>query len=879
MELLAFLIGAGALWVALSARARTLRLERELETLRTAISGGATRPPEAEAPPAPTMAESTPAEPAPAEPAPGTPAVPVTRGWARASGARTDEAATPSAAPAAAREDALSRLGAWLRDHWIYPAAGAALVLSGVFLVQYAVETGLLTPEARLVLALMLAAALGAGGEWLRHRPLAGPILPATLTGAGLVIAMATVLAALHLYDLIAPATALVALALLSLAAIALGWLHGPMLAALGLLAGSAVPFVLGGGGPPPAALFGYFALLALAGLGIDSRRRWHWVTWLALAAPLGAMVLWRLAGGDAMGFALAVTLVAAAAMALPFGRIAPLAEGPRALGRARPLPGVRASFAASATAALGLALLVPGMEAVLALTVLAGLIALWCRRAPALADQMLLPLLALPLWVAWQGWGFGPVLRAFAAPRLPEAAVPLQVSMVLGLALLAGLAMIRRGEAEAPGRHAPWTLAGLILPSAVLAVLETTWQPALELGDYLWTLHAMALAALATMLALRYGERDGGQGPRLGAAAALAFALIGLGLMLMLGQAALTLALALLMVAAAAMERRFDIPALGVFGVLASLALLWRLVLDPGLDWHLSEAPAGAVLASVAATLAGPLLALGITLPLGDTPLRRTARLMIETGLIASASIAAAIVIARLLPDPLGPHARLGLQASVLLVLAWVQMRRAELGWSRLRRGLGWLLGLGAAGLLALAAYPASPVFGGWPFHGRVMGWPVLNDLLLAYLLPAALLILLARRKPLQAAGWGLGAIWAAMAIRHLWQGPDLRIARGIEQGELYAYTFALLAAGAVLLGRALLQARPDLRKLGLVLAGLAAAKAFLIDAAGLDGLLRVGAFLGLGLVLAGLAWLNGWAVAREGQARGDAGEGGANA
>lgn len=441
MELLAILVGAAALWVGLSARARALRLERDLAALREALlADGAVSP-------LPSDASGA------AEPGGNAPIqTPAQTPWARARRGSPEATAPRHDAPRRDRGEpvpgtgALARLGPWLRDHWIYPAAGAALVLSGVFLVQYAVETGLLTPQARVVLALLLGGLLGVGGEWLRHRPLAGPILPATLTGAGVVIAMAAVLAALHLYAMIAPATALVALALLSFAAIALGWLHGPMLSALGLVAGTGVPFVLGGDGPPPAVLFGYFALLALAGLGIDARRRWGWVTWLALAGPLTAMILWRLAGGDALGFALAVLAVAGAAMTLPFGYIAPLVEGPRALGRGRPVPGVRASFVASAVAAFGLALLVPGMAGPIALSALAGLIALWCRRAPALADQMLLPALVMPAWVVWQAWSHGPVLRDFGAIRLPEAPMPLQVSLILGLAVLAGLAMIWRG-------------------------------------------------------------------------------------------------------------------------------------------------------------------------------------------------------------------------------------------------------------------------------------------------------------------------------------------------------------------------------------------------------------------------------------------------
>ncbi len=875
MELLAFLIGGWALWVALSARSRVTRLERELAALR---DQNRVAEPGAESPTLPDGGAAESGDAAPdrspwgqARRAGAMPAVGASPEEAAATGTGTPVDAGKGSGRPGRAEDAFARLGAWLRDHWIYPAAGAALVLSGVFLVQYAVETGLLTPQARVLLALLMGGVLAAGGEWLRRRPLAGLILPATLTGAGLVIAMAAVLAALHLYEMVSPVVALLALALLSLAAIALGWLHGPMLTALGLVAGTAVPFLLGGGGPPPPALFGYFALLALAGMGIDARWRWGWVTWLALAGPLAAMILWRVAGGDALGFALGVLAVAGAAMTLPFGYIAPLVDGPRALGRARPARGVRASFVASAVAAFGVALMVPGLAGPVALTVLAVLIALWCLRAPALADQMVLPVLALPLWIVWQAWSHGPVFGAFAVERLPESPMPLQAGMVLGLAVLAGLAMIRRGEAEAPGRHAPWTLAGLCLPGGALVAMETTWQPAAVLGSYPWALHAMALAALATTLALRYAARDGGGGPRLGASAAAAFALVALGLMLVLGQAALTVALAVLMASAAAMDRRFDIPALGAFLILASLALAWRLVLDPGLGWHLEWAGVAEMLASVLATLAGPLAALWLIRALGDDPLRRYARLVVETGLLASAAIAAGIVIARVLPDAIGPHAQLGLQAGVLIALAWVQVRRAEMPiLRRLRLALAWVLGVAAAvALIAAVVFPASPVFGEWPFVGRVVGWPVLNDLLLAYLFPAVLMVALSGWRWLWAAGWALGAVWLASAIRHLWQGPDLRIMRGFEQGELYAYTFALLVVGAVLLARAMLSARPDLRKLGLVLAGLAAAKAFLIDAAELDGLLRVGAFLGLGLSLAGLAWLNGWAVAREGKER----------
>lgn len=875
MELLALVLAGVLLWIGFGFRRRLSLLEERLAHLQARLDGTAD-PREGEAGPSPrSSGEDADDAPPLRLPWPGMSARGKVAGTASAgadagaTGGQADTGPPQAGQPKAGR--ALDPLSAWLRDNWIYPAAGAALVLAGVFLVQYAVEQGLLTPVARIVLALLMGLAMTLAGEALRRLPAAGPILPATLSGAGIVVMMAAVLGALHLYALIGDATALLALAILALGAIGLGWVHGPFLAALGLVAGTAAPFMLGGGGPPPAALFGYFALLALIGLGIDAARRWGWVTWLALVAPLAAMILWRLAGGDAPALAMALLVVAGAAMTLPFGRVAPMVTGAPALGRGTPATGVRASFAATAVAAGAIGLLVPGLAGPVSLLVLAVLVAIWCRRAPALADQMLLPLLAFPLWIVNETLWSGPLWRAFTAIRLPESAMPLQAGQVLVLALLAGAAFLWRSEQDAPGRHAPWTLAGLALPGATIVALEIFWQPSAVIGAWPWALHAMALAGAATALALRYATRDAGQGPRLGAASVAAFALIALGMTLLIGQAALTLALAVLMISAAAMDRRFDIPALAVFQVAAAFALMWRLLLNPGLDWHWLQATLPELLLSLAATLAGPVLALWLAQGLAVHRLRSHAALVLETMAVVAAAIAAGLLFLRLLPDEIGQHATLGLQASVLMLLAWLQLRRAELPpLPRVRRGLAWLLAGVAGVLMGVALITASPVIGDGFLRDRVAGWPLINDLIPAYLIPALILIVLGRSRLWRAIGWAIFAVWVGSAIRHLWQGPDIALARGIAQGELYAYTFALLVGGMVLVGRAILSARPDLRRLGLALVGAAAAKAFLVDAAGLDGLLRVGAFLGLGLSLAALAWVNGRAVARE-HPRGD--------
>ena len=81
------------------------------------------------------------------------------------------------------------------------------------------------------------------------------------------------------------------------------------------------------------------------------------------------------------------------------------------------------------------------------------------------------------------------------------------------------------------------------------------------------------------------------------------------------------------------------------------------------------------------------------------------------------------------------------------------------------------------------------------------------------------------------------------------------------VVQGELYSYTVAMMLLGAGLLYQAIARHCDMLRKIAMAVIALTVAKVFLWDASGLTGLTRVVSFLGLGLSLAALAWLNRWA------------------
>jgi uncharacterized membrane protein len=98
---------------------------------------------------------------------------------------------------------------------------------------------------------------------------------------------------------------------------------------------------------------------------------------------------------------------------------------------------------------------------------------------------------------------------------------------------------------------------------------------------------------------------------------------------------------------------------------------------------------------------------------------------------------------------------------------------------------------------------------------------------------------------------------VYVALEIRRLWRGPDLSVP-DVTQPELYSYTVAMMAAALAALLLAFWRRSTLLRRLAMAGVALTVAKVFLIDMAGLSGLIRVASFLGLGLALAGLAWLD---------------------
>jgi len=876
----------------------TVGLARRVRALEVALAALSTRPGAPQEPQG--VPENAPAPPAAASEAPGPWRTGARSGQIPPEAPKPEEPAPSAAAetdrpPRAVvlRAEKARALADWLKANWIYAVSAISLAFAGLYFVEYGIETGLLTPTARVAAALVFGAGLVLVGEYIRRRwgdegEADTAYLPSVFSGAGIVTLFLALLAALHLYALIGPGTALAGLVAVAALAIVLGWYSGPLLAAVGLTGAFVAPFVVGGESDIPQAFYGYLALIALAGLAIDAVRRWAWVSVLTLGLAFPAGWLLFLGAGYPEFFAAYLAGLVLASMAVPVLSLAPAHGGAAiievfAKGRPRGWPGFPTRLVAASMAAASGSLVLVSLDsagafwiAALVLVALVFAVAVWADRAEALEDLASLPALGLVAVALVQALHGGDVWRGFQATLFaPEGTpVPQDPILFVALAALASLAAAWRSRRGARWPVA-WAAGAALTAPATLAALEALWRPADVLGAYPWALTATALAAMMTALALGFARVDGANKARAAGFVLAALALIAFATSLILTETALTLAFAVVTLAAAALDRRFTMPPLGAAVQAGAVLLGWRLVIDPGLPWA-EFAPYWELVLGYGGAVAGLAAALAIL-----RPLERPKTVMVaESAAWSLAAVFASVLLMRIIGDAVpGPsaesHWAFGLLATIWLAMAAAQLWRMQAGgvMGRVRRVLAVIYGLVGLAALALALLLFNPLLSA-AASTLVLGPPFLNTLLPAYLLPGVVLALMARRfaflslilrRVLGASAAALAAIWLFLAIRHAWLGAAMS-GKGFIDPELYSYTIALLVIGAGLLWQAIARRSGGLRKLAMAVIALTVAKVFLVDASGLVGLLRVASFLALGLALAGLAFLNRWAAARTG-------------
>jgi uncharacterized membrane protein len=765
-----------------------------------------------------------------------------------------------------------------LGTQWVVWIGGLALALGGFFLVRYSIEAGLIGPGVRIILGGLFAAVLLAAGEWTRRKEsisdiVALPIanIPAILTAAGTAVAFATVYAAYALYGFLAPASAFILLGLVALATLAAALLHGPALAGLGVVGAFVTPLLVSSDQPDYWALYIYLAIVTAASLGLARIRLWRWLAIVTLAFAL----FWTLPCLDCgpsmvnphlfhivVGFILAALLVVCGFLFGPTiedGQIDPISSGSLAAYLFAAMAIVLASFHAD-MALIAFAVLVAATLAIAwrapSATGATGAAAFfvfivfaeWAVRGnpdmlvvpggalpgigPNATDQSVtLHLAAAALFAA----GFG-LAGFFAQGRSASAIIPVVWSAVATFIPLALLIALYARIAHLD-RSIPFAILAVILAAALAGATEILARRESRPGSMI----ATALFATGTLGAL---------------ALALTFAL---------EKGWLTIALALMSMGTAWISLQRPVPFLRALAAILAGIVVLRVGYEP--------------------RIAGDAV--------GTTPIFNW--LLWGYGIPAASFWIGSIFLRRRADDaPLRAVEAAALLFTVLLV--FMEIRHAVYGGDvyhaipslsefalQLCAGLAMAIGLerlrlrtnsvvhDAGAVLLTAGAGLVGVFGVLILENPLLtsvelGGSFINLLLLAYALPAVLMLLLAyaavgRRGATYANTIAAGALvfaltYLTLEIRRLYRGPYVNVG-SIGSAEQYTYSIAWLAFGVVLLGIGIIVSSQRARLASAAIIALTIVKAFLIDMSTLTGIYRALSFICLGLVLVAIGWL----------------------
>jgi uncharacterized membrane protein len=773
------------------------------------------------------------------------------------------------AAPAPDRPSLEERFG----TRWVVWVGGLALALGGVFLVRYSIEQGWIGPGVRVALGALLAAALAGSGEWLRRRQpapdAAGSIanIPSILTAAGTTVAFATVWAAYALYGFLAPGAAFLMLGIVALVALAAAMLHGPALAALGLVGAEVTPLLVASEKPDYWALYLYLAVVTAAAFALARLRLWRWLAIAALAFGL----FWAtpdiaLAGTAAphlfhavAGFALAALLIVAGLWfgpaAVP-GRIDAVSSGALAVYLAvAALVAVAQDHAAAATV----------FFAVLAA---ATIVIAWRTDAAAGALPVAAALSALVI----TAWPVDPVTSHLIASGPGGAPEPSPASIawhfVLGVLLavaFAGSGYLVQGRRDHATISVLWAATGVLAPLAILIALY--YRIAGLDRSIPFAGLALLLAAWFAVAAEQLTRRPAR--PGIASAAALhtagSAAALALTLTFALEKGWLTIGLALMAPGIAWVAGKRPLPLLRWLAAAAAVLVLARIAWEPRIagndlgmrpifNWLLY----GYGVPALSFWVAGHLLRRRGD----DVPVRLLeAAAILFTVLLVFFEIRHAMNGGDIYGSDVG-LAELALQVSAGLAIA------IGLEWLRGRTGsiIYDVAAVVVAGITLAAIGLGLGLFENPLVTGSPVGGPFLNLILLGYGLPAVLAIILAliarRTRPMAyraisaAVSVALALAYLTLEVVRLYHGPVLTAGETTDP-EQYTFSAVWLGLGVVLLLAGLLLDSKPARLASAAVVVLTIAKVFLVDMSDLTGIWRALSFIGLGLVLVGIGYL----------------------
>lgn len=732
---------------------------------------------------------------------------------------------------------------------------GISLALAGFYMVKYSIENNLVSPEVRVLFAIIMGLGFLGAGKWLFHRPgiaNAARICQA-LTGAGITCLYGAFFAASSLYTLIPPAAGFIGMLGVTALAVIFSLSQGAAVAIFGLVGGFLTPILIGSKEPNTLLLFLYLSGLSLSLLYVARRQNWAWlalpVYCLSLLWALGWVVgAWRM--DDAIWVSIYLLVLMFAAPFVFFkkdgeGATSPLPKYASVLGCFGSLLilsviTARAEFTSLHWSMFGLA----GLGS-MALAVFKPRL---YHYAPAAAGAVT----AFLLWT-WQpseivefmkiAGMFAVIYFAAGVSFVFRSPTPLWWSKlaILSLPILYILSYLKFGHDVRVAETLPhlWTwTAGIVafVTVSLTASLQKKLSPDL--------VHKDKVVALSSLLSVTF---------------------LSWGLYLALDAQYLMLAYALQVAAVAWILQRYTYPF--VSHALKVAAGLFVLSLLP-----YAEALGALILLRNYPHLTPdnfpvlPLLAASALLTgAGSLKLERYWKYALYG---TSAVLGTAILFAltqfglnHLMPEGydrfLARVMTLDLVWAAALLSIWATTRFTKPGVQTLS--------------MALIAYASSQtilvdLLMYFPKSSTPVGdVPLFNLLVLAYAVPALGFYVSARylqlwekvqfTKPASIAALAYGLLFVTLEVSHFYHAPQLG-GSPRTLAEIYTYSVVWLISGIGLLVMGTLNRSRLLRVASLLVICGTVCKVFLYDASELDGILRVLSFLGLGLSLLGLSF-----------------------
>lgn len=770
----------------------------------------------------------------------------------------------------------------WVMANWLFLCAGLLLSMSGIFLIIYGVESGVVTPAVRIIGALLLGSGLIYAGERLRLAyGRKADLVPAVLSSAGLIVLYGSMVAAQALYNLIGAQTSFIGLVCISIGALALGGRNRTHLSIFGLIGACIAPFFVIGGNPEPFTLASHYTLILITSLTLS----WYLKKPLLGAIGIGMVTLvspfliFTAAKQEHLiqiSFIFQTFLSFAALYFVLYHPKCPASlfeslfknTAQKYVQKGKKHAPSSIWLLKSASLLVGLCLILITQAQSYAIFYIQDEIDifLFIFLAPVAAITLSTTLFKKPDDIVYL-ISIIPLVALFNNMFLNTNDIKIGLSILFALTAL----YVHKAHKNIATQYStPFSYIAALFPVASLLYIQNEIGHTYLVTITSWPYIIMAFAALMVAASAMARTVKTTFIP-VGFYAISALALIAHSLTSILNDAPLTIALTALLICAAYIDGKLKLPYIPVALSLGIGGLMSRLILVPGLNWAYD-----ASYFQILITYGNAILALGY---IGFSPVPRTRDSVRTTALCALAILIPTtftLLLQRMVNEASLSY---GTQHWELVIITLsiglsgysLYPTSTQVGiFNDLRKytaSMLLIIGMISPFLLALAFSPMlNP-------EEIVLGIPLFNTLLLAYVLPATFILtaLFKSQKlkttlpqdaktPLIIACVSLIVFWMYSNVRYFWQGPEMHTGI-ISQGENISYTLLTLAIGiSVTFGSMITpnNRQKIYRRVGLAIIGLTVTRALFVDAYSLDGLARVLSFLALGLVLAGMAWVD---------------------